>query len=170
MLAGRATAAGLEGLRSWFRPRAAAARIAFFAALVALGGLGFIAAAGYLALRELLEPWQAAAIVGGAMLILSLGGLVTNRLVLHRRSNTPERRPPESGSDDNRLDSAARIGETLGAGLWDLGLRKTDVVIGALVTGTVLGASPELRAQLWKCTGAGSDSSRPGTDYSGRKT
>jgi hypothetical protein len=119
-------------------------------AVVALCGFGFMAAAAYLALREILLPWQAALIVGGAALALSLIGVLSARVLLARRPAGQARAAGNPGPhhDEAQVERIAELGRALGEGLSRHGIHTADVMLGALLAGALLGASPGLRDKL----------------------
>ena len=118
--------------------------------LLALCGLGFIAAGAYLLLREIVLPWQAALIVGGAMLAISLCGVLCARFLLVRHPRAPARKAdePVRPHEQDPVESVADVGRVIGAGLSRQGVHKADLLLGALLAGALLGASPGLRDNL----------------------
>jgi hypothetical protein len=101
-----------------------------------------------LSLSEAMAAWQAGLIVGGDVLVWSLICALSARLIVRRRKPTPPCNRNPSEADAARIDSIARLGETIGASMNRHGIRMADVMIGALVAGTVLGASPALRERV----------------------
>jgi len=130
--------------------------LAIFATLAAFGGLVFLLLGAYLSLAKVLQPWQAGAIVGGAMILIAfialwiIAGAITKQGRMAAPPPSPSGtfatagapQPPGSVPDTLR----AAIGEMLGA----TGVKTSDIAIGALVAGLVLGASPRLRQRLFR--------------------
>jgi hypothetical protein len=108
----------------------------------------FIAVGSYLSLSERMVPWKAGLIVGGGVLILSVIGALSAGFLVQRRKTTQPSSKSQSAPDAARIDSIARLGETIGASISKQGIRTVDVMIGALVAGALLGASPALRERL----------------------
>jgi hypothetical protein len=120
-----------------------------FFALFAVGGLIYLSIACYLALREIVDPWQAGLILGGGLLVLSLLGVFTTWFFLWRH---PDKYAGESiGSrleQPPSVDAVTRLGEAISAPLGQRDIRTIDIMIAALAAGTVLGASPALRKRM----------------------
>lgn len=119
-------------------------------ALAGLSGLGFISVGGYLSLRELFAPWKSGLIVGSVLAGLSLVGILITRFLIHGRN---PRQSTNTSAEDVPINSIASVGEAIGSGLreglHERGVRQIDLVIAAMVSGTVLGASPALRDRLF---------------------
>lgn len=145
-LTGKIGAAKIEHLRAWWRRGIAGMMLMGFSALAALGGLGFIFAGSYLALRNMFDPWTAGVLVGGVLLVLSLVGFLVAWLFLTRGGR--QRRTEKPGTEDIQVQSIASLGEALGESIGKLNISKIDVIIAAAVAGTILGASPALRQRL----------------------
>lgn len=154
---------GVKRVSAWFHSLIARTLLFAFCGLTAFSGMGFIAIGSYISLREALVPWAAGLIVGLGMLLLSLLGSWFTLLYL--RKNAPSQTPPKSATEDSeirtRIDNVAHLGEIVGASLSKSGIRTTDVMIAALVAGTILGASPALRDRLLNRKRHSSDSSSP---------
>jgi hypothetical protein len=125
--------------------------------LVAVTGLTFLAYAAYISLLDVVTPSMAGVIVGCILLVLSLlGALGTWLWARHIRKQEQQPRqttisPSVSSPPGERqvpVDTITIMGETIGASLNKNGIRTFDVMIAALVAGTVLGASPALRHRL----------------------
>ncbi len=128
--------------------------LAIFATLAAFGGLVFALLGIYLSLEAVMEPWLAGVIVGCAMVLIAVIALwIVARLIT--KQGRPEtlppsskptlaaaHKPPETVSETLR----ATVGDVLGAS----NIRASDVVLGALVAGLVLGASARLRERLFR--------------------
>jgi len=119
-----------------------------FCGLAALVGVGFIAAGGYLSLRQSLSPWLSGLVVGGVILVIALIAILMLWLSMRNKGTAqtplpPRPEPPALGS--SRVDDVTQLGEAVGKQLSEHGVRVTDVVIAALVAGAVLGAAPALR-------------------------
>lgn len=142
---GAVTAATFGRVREQLQRSLLLGAVAAFCSLLALCGLGFVAVGGYLSLREALAPWQAGLVVGGAALVLSLSGVLAAYFLTRRQGNTPQHSTDHPGREEAPLDSAADLGRAIGAGLARHGVHSTDVMLGALLAGTVLGASQGLR-------------------------
>lgn len=117
------------------------------AAIAFLAGLGFLAAAAYSALANLMPPAAAAAVVGGSCLLIAL-----LLLVVARASARPPRRPagngtpPESGADATAgFETAARLGAEAGPLIRKNWKAATG---GAFLIGLILGISPRARKAL----------------------
>ena len=132
---------------AWWRRGVVGTVLLGFCGLAALGGLGFIGAGSYASLSETLEPWKAGLIVGIVALLLSLIGALLVWIFLLRKEST-QASAPKPASDEFDVDTIAHLGETIGASLFKNGIRTTDIMLAALVAGTVLGASPALRERL----------------------
>lgn len=119
--------------------------VALLAGVVALAGLGFFAAALYMALATLVPPAGAAALTGVAALVLALLLLLLCRTMVKPKVR-PQTPPPEGQPDAaHGLEDAMR----LGADLAPLVRRNFRVVAGAaFVGGLVLGISPRARRAL----------------------
>jgi ABC-type nickel/cobalt efflux system permease component RcnA len=129
--------------------------LAIFATLAAFGGLVFALLGFYLSLETVLEPWAAGMIVGGAMILIALIALWVIARLIAKQGRTGALRPSSSSafaaaaqpSGDNLPDTLrAGAREMLGAA----NIRTSDIMIGALVVGLVLGASPRLRQSLFR--------------------
>jgi len=149
---------------AWWRRSVTGAVLLVFCGVVALGGLGFVAMGSYTSLREALEPWKAGLIVGMGTLLLSLiGALIVWIVMLRQKPATTDSTqvPPEEAE----IDTITHLGESIGASLFKNGIRTTDVVIAALVAGTVLGASPALRDRLLRRRQSTSEKSSSDSSY-----
>lgn len=147
-LLGGVTAAKINDVRDQWRQRIVAMGVVAFCALAAFGGLAFIAVGSYLSLREGMVPWKAGLIVGGGVLVLSLIGALSARFLVHRRKATPPSGKSQPAPEAARIDSIARLGETIGASISKQDIHTVDVLIGALIAGALLGASSALRERL----------------------
>jgi hypothetical protein len=119
-----------------------------FCGLAVLVGVGFIAAGGYLSLRQSFSPWLSGLVVGGVILFLAFFAILMLWLSMRNKGAAqepppPRPEPPELGS--SRVNDVTQLGEAVGRQLSERGVRVTDVVIAALVAGAVLGARPALR-------------------------
>jgi xanthine/uracil permease len=114
--------------------------------LAGLGSLVFIAVGSYLSLREVLSPLKSGLVMGSILAGLSIIGILITWFLVQRRNHARSTNPKP---EDVPVDTIASLGETIGYGLGERGVRQTDVVIAALVAGTVLGASPVLRDRLF---------------------
>ncbi|MGA9573089.1 MAG: hypothetical protein WBS20_03980 [Lysobacterales bacterium] len=139
----------LSSVRAWWERRLIETTLMLFCGLATLGALGFVAVGGYISLCQFFSPWQSGLIVGGILLLLSLTGALllwrfTKSAAPHPapRSECPETAP---GTGQAPLDDVAQLGEIIGARLGQRGIHKTDVMLSALVAGTVIGVSSALR-------------------------
>ncbi len=125
------------------------------AAIVMMGGFGFLLAALYLSLLRFVDPAAAALVVGLSAFML---GLIL--LLIARRSSRPRRRPmlrrPVAGValEEEPVE--------LEAGAVDLGIRLADqgqrllrshakgAAVTALCAGLAVGVSPRLRRTVWR--------------------
>ncbi|MDZ7753254.1 MAG: hypothetical protein U5S82_16775 [Gammaproteobacteria bacterium] len=145
-----------DRIQALWRRALATAALSLALALLAAGGAGFLALAAYLALAQVMAPWSAALIVGGSLLGVALLGALGAWLMLRGRHDgaASQLAPPAAGApadaDERPVDVAARLGEGLGQRLGRRGVRVSDVMVAALVAGTLLGASPALRARLFR--------------------
>jgi hypothetical protein len=148
---GGVAAARIRQMREQWKRSLVLTGVLVACAVVALGGLGFMAAAAYLALRAILLPWQAALVIGGAALLLALVGALLARSLLARSGSreAPEPDTPAPHPDASPVENIAELGRTLGRDLSQYGIRTSDVMLGALLAGTLLGASPALRDRLF---------------------
>lgn len=114
----------------------------FFVTVLGLVGLGFLVAGLYLYLAEFLVPWGAALGAGLAVLVLALVFLILCWLAAKGPSS---KSPPEK-------EDSAQGGETVEALvklLENSGISTKEASLVALLGGTLLGASPELRRKLF---------------------
>ncbi|MDZ7750356.1 MAG: hypothetical protein U5S82_01570 [Gammaproteobacteria bacterium] len=155
-MAGGVLAAARARVRAVWRRGLAMAVLSLVLALLAVSGAGFLVLAAYLALAQVMAPWSAALIVGGALVGVALLGALGVWLILRGRHDgaASQSAPPAAGApadaDERPVDMAARLGEDLGQRLGRRGVRVSDVMVAALVAGTLLGASPALRARLFR--------------------
>lgn len=126
--------------------------LAIFAALAAFGGLVFALLGIYLSLEAVVEPWTAGIIVGCAMIVIAFVALWVIARLITKQGRTPELPPRSSATLAAASPPPGAIPESLRATVSDvLGaahIRTSDIVIGALVAGLVLGASTNLRQRL----------------------
>ena len=116
--------------------------------LLCLGALGFGVAGVHLLLAAHLPPWAAALLTGAVLLVLALLLAVALRAGRDRPRADPERDRP--GRKDAEPDRSAHA-EALELALELAGGSRPsarEATLLALVAGTVVGASPELRRQL----------------------
>ncbi len=145
-----------DRIRALWRRGLATAAVGLLLALLATGGAGFLAVAAYLALAQVTAPWGAALIVGGTLLGVALLGALGLWLALRDgHAAAPSRPPPAAAgapadAGEQPVDMAVRLGGDLGRRLGRRGVRTPEVMLGALVVGTVLGASPALRDRLFR--------------------
>lgn len=147
----------VEKARLWRGAARSTVTLSFILLLfaAAFAGLVFIVLGGYLSLASVMEPWQAGGIVGGGMLLLVAIVLSIVVWLIGRHGRKPVRPPfsdslDASSSGTMRRASAhsfvgAAVDEMLGRG----SLKLRDVIIGAVVAGLVLGASPNLRQRIF---------------------
>jgi MFS family permease len=149
-LFGGFAAARIRQAGEWWRRGMLLSGVMLACTLLALCGLGFIAAGAYLSLREIMLPWQAALVVGGALLAISLIGVLCARFLLVRRPRAAARKAdaPNPPHEQAPLESMADMGRRIGADLSRNGVHPADLLLGALLAGALLGASPGLRDNL----------------------
>lgn len=158
--------------RLWLRRSIVWTVVAAFLVSAIIAGLGFIAVGGFLSLRVAYSPWEAGLIVGGTLLLIALVGALVAWILFQRRPklgpplNTPSVRaaaasaataaadhttasPPPPGITEPGVASLIQLGEQLGDTVRGFGIRKKDILVGALVVGVVLGGSPELRRRVF---------------------
>ncbi|WP_193725715.1 hypothetical protein [Ferruginivarius sediminum] len=112
---------------------------------VFLGGLGFLIAAGYLALAEVLPPAAAAALTGLGALLLAVLLLVVARAVMLPRRHRASPTEAETGEA-----KTGRASSGLGAALVPLLRENLALTIGSVfAAGVILGVSPRARRTLW---------------------
>jgi hypothetical protein len=112
---------------------------------VFLGGLGFLIAAVYLALAEVLPTAAAAALTGLGALLLAVLLLVVARVVMlpRRRRATPT----EAEAGDTKT---GRASDGVGAALVPLLRENLALTLGTVfAAGLILGVSPRARRTLW---------------------
>ncbi|MCS4505948.1 hypothetical protein KBTX_00816 [wastewater metagenome] len=114
--------------------------IAGFATFFALGGLGFLAAAAYMALTSVMSPAAAGAVVGVGGLIVAALLVLSLRSLARAPQRTGEARDRADG--DMGVDAAARLGEDLATAIRSN--RKT-AAGAAFAAGVILGVSPRAR-------------------------
>ncbi|KPJ95902.1 MAG: hypothetical protein AMJ55_02885 [Gammaproteobacteria bacterium SG8_15] len=143
-------ARGVKRLKYWSYCLITRSVILALFGLIALIGVGFIAAGSYFSLTEFFTPWTAGLIVGCVMLLMALLGAWITVLYLQKTTQSlpPENPMPDNSRDQSKVDTAAHLGEIVGARLSNSNIRTIDVMIAALVAGTILGASPALRKRL----------------------
>jgi len=149
---GRATANKTRQLREVFERSVVYATLVRLSAAVALLAVAVIAVGGYISLSTQYTPWIAGLIVGGVVLVLALIVTLFVWRMTHPHVSTSTRptvaetdAPPPS---KRQVDAITRMGEDIGAGLKNGQVKTIDVLIAALVAGTVLGASPALRHRI----------------------
>lgn len=124
--------------------------VALLAAVVGLGGFGFLTAALYLLLAQTLPPAGAAAVSGGVLLIVTVILLLIARSVLRpaRRAGEPPldatgARPAPA----NEFEALSRLAEQIGP----QARRHVPLAAGlTFVAGFVLGLKPDARRALWR--------------------
>jgi len=152
---GRATANKTRQLRELFERGVVYSTLVRLSAAVALLAVALIAVGGYISLSTQYTPWIAGFIVGGVVLVLSLIVMLLVWYTAHppfsapisgsRKATPVSETPPPS---ERQVDAITRIGEDIGASLNNGRVKTIDVMIAALVAGTVLGASPALRKRV----------------------
>lgn len=114
--------------------------IAGFALFFALGGLGFLAAAAYMALANVIPPAAAGAAVGvGGLIVAALLVLGLRGLARPRRRAVPPRGQP---GGDTEVDAAARLGGHLAVLIRS---NRRTAAGTAFAAGLVFGVSPRAR-------------------------
>jgi len=118
--------------------------------IAGLFGVGFIVAGSYLSLSEVMAPWAAGLIVGCVLLVISLIGIWIIISTWHKNTNnqTSEQPNHDYAATQRSIENAEHLGEIVGAGVSKSGPRTLDVMIAALVAGTILGAGPSVRKRL----------------------
>jgi len=121
-----------------------------FCALAAVVGVVVITVGSYASLSVFYTPWIAGFIVGSVIIALSVIGALAVWFATRPPISEPPRKyassmpPPQN----TQIDAVAHIGEHIGESLNNGRIKTVDVIIAALVAGTVLGASPALRRRL----------------------
>lgn len=125
--------------------RAALVRVALglVALVIALGGLWWLARAGFTALLEVMHPGWAASITGGGLLLLAL--LLCLPMLLGGRSHRPLSRQPPPAQADTASATAAMAGEEVARAVRE---RPGTATVLALAAGLAVGYSPKLRRAL----------------------
>lgn len=120
------------------------------AALLALGAVGLLAAALYLALLPVVAPPLAAALTAAAALLLALIVVVIGRTITRR----PVRRAPPGSvgaSAFGRMGVVGGLGQEMGQQAGEFARANAGkAIIAALVAGFAVGVSPRLRRSLWQ--------------------
>jgi len=137
--------------------------------VIGTGGLAFITIGWYTALRETLAPWSAGFIVGGVMLVAAIAGVLAIWYSVRNKRGHSGTPAPESTSRSAQLDAVTHLGKTIGSSMNQRDVRTTDVMIAALVAGTVLGASPALREQLFRHRGRERNNGNSYPEQSGQR-
>ena len=149
---GRATANKTRQLREVFERGVVYSTLVRLSAAVGLLAIALIAIGGYISLSAQYTPWIAGLIVGGVVLLLALAVIVVVRHMAQPARSTysrPTASEPEIPSPSKRqVDAITRMGEDIGKSLNNGRVKAIDVLIAALVAGTVLGASPALRQRV----------------------
>lgn len=114
----------------------------FFVTLLGIAGLGFLIAGIYLLLSPHLAAWAAALLTAVIVLALALQILLAAWLVARNKTVKPEPR------DEARSDSGDDIARVMLEMMRKSNFNARDAALLALLAGTILGASPELRRQL----------------------
>jgi hypothetical protein len=118
----------------------AAIALILVASAFGVAGLGFLLAAEYLVLLQVVRPWAAALLTGLTALSLAM------ILLLVVRNRRPARAVSAAGAGGDEADILRDLGRTLGdqSGRW-LRSHKREALIAALVAGFAFGVSPGLR-------------------------
>jgi len=124
-------------------------------AAVAFLAVAIIAVGSYASLSESYTPWIAGLIVGAAVLVIALIVIAVARHMAQpgfSQQTKPRAAPAmeQAAPSQRQVDAVSSIGEHLGASLNNGRVKTIDVLIAALVAGTVLGASPALRNRLFQ--------------------
>lgn len=133
------------------------ASLFLFVTVLGVVALGFMVAGVYLLLAAHLPSWSAALLTGAALLALAILVLLVFRLATRSgRANEGAARSraraqrAEDGSDDEAA-ARARNAQALELALelaGKSGLNARDATLIALIAGTLVGVSPELRRQI----------------------
>jgi len=118
--------------------------------IAGLCGAGFIVAGSYFSLSEVIAPWAAGLVVGSVLLVVSLIGVWIIISTWHKTTNnqTRDQSIHDYAATRNTIENAEHLGEIVGTGVSKSGARTIDVMIAALVAGTILGAGPSIRKRL----------------------
>jgi hypothetical protein len=126
--------------------------LALFAALVLLEGLMLVLVGAYFSLILTMPPWAAGLLAGGIPILLGLILLA----VAVRAPGRREQPPAMPAADTRRLaepsppaDASALLKAAAVEIIDRTHLKTTNIALGALVAGLVLGVSPGLRRQLF---------------------
>ena len=112
-----------------------------FVTLLGLCALGFAIAGFYLFLVQSLAVWAAALLTAGAVLVLAVTLLIVGWLTARGARETHDRR----GEDEQQNEISRLLLELMASS--DFNARDASLV--ALLAGAALGASPELREQIF---------------------
>jgi hypothetical protein len=141
-------AAGQRSLRKHARKLGVRLGLLALAAVLGLGGLGYLSHALYLLLSRTVAAWQAALSIGAALVLLA--GVT---ILIARRAGGSHR-------GRNRADSAEDPGWTMGRLLARPELQTSDILLASFVAGIVFGASPRSRGADSRVRGSRSESTR----------
>lgn len=117
--------------------------------LAVAGAFVFAGVGLYFSLAEVMPPWQAGAIVGGAALLAALVLLAVAALLFagFGYRSAPATARHERATRPASEDGAAQVGRAVGEMMARADIRATDLALGALVAGVVLGAGPRGRGR-----------------------
>lgn len=132
-----------DNIAGALRATLARGALALLAVVIALGGLFWLARAGYTALVEVMHPGWAASVTGGGLMLLALL-LYMPMLVGGRLRRYRTRQPPPSELDPAAA-TAAMAGEEVARAVRE---RPTIATLAALGAGVAVGYSPKLRRAL----------------------
>jgi|GEM_PF-5176575 len=125
-----------------------------FASILALAGLGFLVAGGYLYLERYLPPAGAAACTGAGLLLLTMIFVLIAKGLIGRA--TPG--SSGSGSAGNPLESMLRNGQMAGSNAEKVIRDHFPLVAGsAFAAGFAIGVSPEVRSSVGKGLSSAAD-------------
>lgn len=141
---------GIKHFKTWSYSFIVRAIVLALFGIAGLSGVGFIVAGSYLSLSEILVPWAAGLIVGCGLLVISLMGAWITIVSWQKttQEQTPDKPDRSYSATQNTVETAEQIGEIVGARFSKSGIRTIDVMIAALVAGTILGAGPSVRKRL----------------------
>ncbi len=114
----------------------------FFVTVLGLVGLGFLVVGLYLYLTEFMVDWGAALGAGLAVLVLALIFLVLAWLAAKGPSKPSPEEEPSAHQGGEAVETLVRLLEKS-----CISIKEASLI--ALVGGTLLGASPELRRKLF---------------------
>lgn len=140
-------------LRRSLRRSLLATTLALFAVLALLEGLMLVLVGSYSSLILTMPPWAAGLLAGGTLILLSLILLAMAIRAPGRREESPSGMPAMEARRHAEpappVDAPALLKAAASEIIDRTHLKTSNIALGALAVGLVLGASPGLRRQLF---------------------